>query len=243
MTTYAQARIANPSPYFEGPDQVLTDENLSHDDKVKVLKSMALDADQKLEATAEGMAIDKPAYTPKDLQSALIQLNKIKELDIVEDQNLTQARFKRIVVVTTVNQALNREITDVAYDIAEAADGKVCLLNVVPSEFDEAGLAAAGPMVTAVPLAATDNTQIILDRKEQLSELRAESASIIATDIEVRSGRIEDVIVEYADESDADLIVVGSANRSWLEALFDTSIARKVTKSAPCPVLVVPDPT
>ncbi len=66
MTTYAQARIANPSPYFERPDQVLTDENLCHDDKEKVLKSMALDAEQKLEATAEGMAVDKPAYTAKD---------------------------------------------------------------------------------------------------------------------------------------------------------------------------------
>lgn len=236
MTTYAQARIANPSPYFEVPDQVLADEKLSHDEKERVLKSMALDADQMLEATAEGMAVGKLAYTTKDLQSALMQLKEIKELD------LTNARFKRIVVVTTVNQELNREIADVAYDMAEAVGGNVCLLNVVPSEFDGAGLAAAGPMVTAIPLAATDNTQIIENRKEQLLELRAESASNVETEIEVRSGQIEDVIINYADESDPDLIVVGSANRSWLEALFDTSIARKVTKSAPCPVLVVPEP-
>jgi nucleotide-binding universal stress UspA family protein len=242
MTTYAQARIANPSPYFEVPDQVLADERLSHDDKEKVLKSMVLDADQMLEATAEGMAAGKLAYTAKDLQSALIQLKEIKEPDTVEQHDLTNARFKRIVVVTTLNQDLNREIAVVAYDMAEAVGGKVCLLNVVPSEFDGAGLVAAGPMGTAVPLVATDSTQIIEERKEQLLDIKSENTSNVRTEIEVRSGQIEDVIVAYADESDADLIVVGSANRSWLETLFDTSIARRVTKSAPCPVLVVPEP-
>jgi len=59
----------------------------------------------------------------------------------------------------------------------------------------------------------------------------------------VRIGEIEQVIVDYADDCDADVIAVGSPNRSWLEALFDSSIARRVTMFAPCPVLVVPEPT
>ena len=58
----------------------------------------------------------------------------------------------------------------------------------------------------------------------------------------MRSGQIEEVIVTYADEYDADIIVVGSPNRSWLEAVFDPSVDRKVTKLARCPVLVVPQP-
>jgi nucleotide-binding universal stress UspA family protein len=58
----------------------------------------------------------------------------------------------------------------------------------------------------------------------------------------VRSGQIEQAITDYANDCDADIIVVGSPNRSWLEALFDPSITSKVTKSAPCPVLVVPEP-
>lgn len=242
MTTYAQARIASPSPYFEMPDQVLKDEKLSHEEKQKVLKSMALDAGQMLEATAEGMAVGKLAYNAKDLQLALIQLNAIKKPGTGNAQSLSKARFQQIVVVTTVNQELNREIADVAYDMVEGGEGKIYLLNVVPLESDGAGLAAAGPMVTAVPLVMIDTAQIIEDRKTQLSELAAESASTVETEVEVRSGRIEDVIVEYTDQCGADLIVVGSANRSWLEALFDTSIARRVTKSAPCAVLVVPEP-
>ncbi len=76
MTTYAQARISNPSRYFETPGHVLSDVELSRDEKVKVLKSMVLDADQKLEATSEGMAGATPAYNIEELQSALIQLER-----------------------------------------------------------------------------------------------------------------------------------------------------------------------
>ena len=242
MTRDTNAKISNPSYYFKTPEGVLSDKDLSRDDKVKVLRSMALDADQVLETTSEGMSGASPVYTANDLQSALIQLEEIKEPEIVDGSSSQSNRFLRIVVVTTVNQALNREIADVAIDMAEIAGGKVYLLNVVPTEFDEAGLAAAGPMVTAIPLVANDNTQIIEDRNDQLAELASESDTNVETEIEVRTGQVEQVIIDYADDCGADVIVVGSPNRSWLEALFESSISLRVTKSAPCPVLVVPEP-
>ncbi len=242
MTAYAQARISNPSRYFETPDHVLSDSKLSRASKVKVLTSMAVDADQKLEATSEGMAGTNPAYNARELQSALIQLENVKYVEPIENTNLKTALFQRIMVVTTVDQNLNYEISGVAFDMAEGVGGKVFLLNVVPSAFEGAGLAGSGPMVTAIPLIATDDAQIIEDRQKQLSELSAACGSSVETEIEVRSGQIEEVIVAHADECDADLIVVGSPNRSWLETLFDSSVANKVTRSALCPVLVVPEP-
>ncbi|SDZ62063.1 Nucleotide-binding universal stress protein, UspA family [Jannaschia faecimaris] len=242
MNSYAQVRISNPARYFETPGHVLSDVKLGHADKVKVLKSMAVDADQKLEATSEGMAGPNPSYNAKELQSALVHLENVKDVEGVETANVQTARFQRIMVVTTVDQHLNCEIAGTAFDMAENMGGKVCLLNVVPSAFEGAGLAASGPMVTAVPLFTTDDAQIIEDRRDQLEELKTACGSSVETEIEVRSGQIEEVIVAYADECDADLIIVGSPNRSWLEALLDTSVARQVTRSALCPVLVVPEP-
>lgn len=242
MTNYAQARISNPSRYFETADHVLSDVKLGHADKVSILKSMAVDAEQKLEATSEGMAGSSASYNAKQLQSALVQLENVKEVEGVEITVAQTACFQRIMVVTTVDQTLNCEIAGVAFDLAENMGGKVCLLNVVPSAFETAGLAASGPMVTAIPLVAIDNTQIIEDRRDQLEELKTACGSHVKTEIEVRSGQIEEVIVAYAEESDADLIIVGSPNRSWLEALLGSSVARRVTKSATCPVLVVPEP-
>jgi nucleotide-binding universal stress UspA family protein len=239
MTNYAHTRISNPSRYFETPDRILSDVKLGHSDKVKILKSMAADADQKLEATSEGMAGSNPSNNAKELQSALVHLENVKDVEGVE---VKAVRFQCIVFVTTVDQHLDCEIAGVAFDMAENAGGKVCLLSVVPTAFEGAGLAAAGPMVTAVPFVVTDNTQIIEDRRDQLEELKTACGSGVETEIEVRSGQIEEVIVAYADECDADLIIVGSPNRSWLEALLNTSVARKVTRSALCPVLVVPEP-
>jgi nucleotide-binding universal stress UspA family protein len=242
MTNYVQARITNPSHYFETPGHVLSDVELGHADKVKILRSMAVDADQKLEATLEGMGGSNPSYDAQDLQTALVHLEHVKDIEGVEVTDAQTARFQRIVVVTTVDQHLNCEIAGVAFDMAESMGGKVCLLNVVPAAFDGAGLAAAGPMVTAVPLVATDDAQIIEDRRDQLAELETACGSSVETEIEVRSGQIEEVIVAYADECEADLIIVGSPNRSWLEALLDTSVDLRVTRSATCPVLVVPEP-
>tara|TARA_B110000211_G_scaffold35972_1_gene36315 strand:+ start:499 stop:1230 length:732 start_codon:yes stop_codon:yes gene_type:complete len=242
MTNYAYARISNPSRYFETPDHVLSDVKLGQSDKVKILKSMAVDADQKLEATSEGMAGSNPSYNAKEVQDALVHLENVKDVEGVEVTNVKVARFQCVVVVTTVDQNLNCEIAGVAFDVAESAGGKVCLLSVVPSAFEGAGLSASGLMVGAFPLVETDNTQIIEDRRDQLEELKTACGSSVETEIEVRSGQIEEVIVAYADECDADLIIVGSPNRSWLEALLNTSVARKVTRSALCPVLVVPEP-
>jgi nucleotide-binding universal stress UspA family protein len=242
MTNYAQARISDPSRYFDTPDHVLSDVKLGHADKVKILKSMAVDADQKLEATSEGMTGPNPSYNAEKLQSALVHLENVQDVEGVEITDTQTARFQRILVVTTVDQHLNCEIASVAFDMAENMGGKVSLLNVVPSPLEGAGLAAAGPMMTAVPLVVTDDAQIIENRRDQLEELKTACGSSVETEIEVRSGQIEESIVAYAGECDADLIVVGSPNRSWLEALLDTSVARKVTKSAFCPVLVVPEP-
>jgi nucleotide-binding universal stress UspA family protein len=243
MTNHAKEKISNPARYYETPEDVLGDDKLSHDDKIKILSSMALDAHQMVEATSEGMSGANVAYNADDLQAALTKLEEINKPNVVDDSSQPTARFQRIMVVTTVNQDLNRTTTDVAFDMAEITGGKVHLLNVVPSAFERTGFVAAGPMGIATPPPPIDNTQIIEDRNALLTELRVESGSSVETEIEVRSGQIEQVIVEYASDCDADLVVVGSPNRSWLEALFEPSMADSVTKSASCPVLVVPELT
>ena len=40
----------------------------------------------------------------------------------VDELSQPNARFRRIMGPTTVNQGLNRDVADVAYDMAEASD-------------------------------------------------------------------------------------------------------------------------
>lgn len=48
-----------------------------------------------------------------------------------------------------------------------------------------------------------------------------------------------DAIVAYAKEMHADIIVIGTHGREGMSRLFLGSVAERVVRSAPCPVLVV----
>lgn len=55
----------------------------------------------------------------------------------------------------------------------------------------------------------------------------------------VLEGRPADVIVDHAQAVKADLVVMGSLGRTGLERLLVGSVAERVVRLAPCPVLVV----
>lgn len=63
------------------------------------------------------------------------------------------------------------------------------------------------------------------------------------THVVVREGKPAEEIVSYAGEINADLIVVGSNNRSGLERLFIGSVSEKVVRHAKTSVLVARSPT
>lgn len=56
---------------------------------------------------------------------------------------------------------------------------------------------------------------------------------------EVARGQPADAIVRFAQERDIDLIVMGTHGRSGLQHVFLGSVAEKVVRQAPCPVLIV----
>jgi universal stress protein A len=58
----------------------------------------------------------------------------------------------------------------------------------------------------------------------------------------VRIGAPADEIVRYADSRDIDLIVMGTHGRSGVAHMVMGSVAEKVVREAPCPVLVVRQP-
>jgi hypothetical protein len=55
----------------------------------------------------------------------------------------------------------------------------------------------------------------------------------------VRIGSPANAIVELASDIDADLVVVGTGQRTGMSRIVFGSVAEKVVRTAPCPVLVV----
>lgn len=79
-----------------------------------------------------------------------------------------------------------------------------------------------------------------LDRGRELAQSAAELAGGVAR---VESGGAESMIIDVARRIDADVIVVGSGERSWLSRLMDPSVSSGLVRHAPCSVLVVRDKT
>jgi nucleotide-binding universal stress UspA family protein len=93
-----------------------------------------------------------------------------------------------------------------------------------------------GPALYALP-----QPPLLPDFHAQLERLRARALAAGATDVRgvVREGFAAAQISELARDEHFDLIVMGTHGRKGLSHLFMGSVAEKVVRTAPCPVLTV----
>jgi nucleotide-binding universal stress UspA family protein len=79
--------------------------------------------------------------------------------------------------------------------------------------------------------------------KEAQAHLEARRAAILATNVPlvatVRMGHVAQTIVDYAADVQADLIVMGTHGRTGVAHFIIGSVAERVVRVAPCPVLTV----
>lgn len=85
---------------------------------------------------------------------------------------------------------------------------------------------------------APTNPQQAIDVQEALG-LHLSEEGFGKARITVRFGNPGDTIVEFANECDAGLIVISSHGRTGLQRFVLGSVAEKVVRLAPCPVLVI----
>ena len=90
-------------------------------------------------------------------------------------------------------------------------------------------------------LAETDAAQIEVAAVKQLDELRIEPAESLHVKRKVVLGHTFVEIVQYARDHSIDLIVLGTHGRGAIAHMLLGSVAEKVVRKAPCPVLVVRD--
>ena len=71
---------------------------------------------------------------------------------------------------------------------------------------------------------------------------RAEAAGVETVEGAIERGRPHRVIVQYADEHDVDLVVMGTHGRTGLDHYLLGSVAEKVVRTSPVPVMTVRAP-
>ena len=143
--------------------------------------------------------------------------------------------FKQILCPTDLSEASVPSLTYAAA-LASWYKADLTVLHVVPT-FDPIAVgpgAFYGPLQNVLPMS----------REEVLGEMRriTDKAGIgsIHAALSAEAGDPTKTIVEQALTTGADLVVMGTHGRSGFERLLIGSVAEKVLRKAPCPVLLVP---
>lgn len=137
--------------------------------------------------------------------------------------------FNRILIATDGSKySLGAAVEGI--EIARVHGSKVFVLYVIDMR----------ALITVNSMPVPENMYLLLQEegKRAVSQIK-EMAGDLPVETFVLSGYPGSTIIEFAKDNDTDLIVVGTLGKSGIEALLLGSVASKVVRHAPCPVLVV----
>jgi nucleotide-binding universal stress UspA family protein len=89
------------------------------------------------------------------------------------------------------------------------------------------------------PRATLDTLPAVEELARMGREVASRAAAVADGRPRLEQGEPVPVIQQVASEIRADLIVVGTADRSWVSRIFRPSVGTSVATDAPCSVLVV----
>lgn len=141
--------------------------------------------------------------------------------------------LKRILVPLDFGEPSVRALEH-ATVLAERFEASLELLHVVPNPYVD------DPTGLYLPLPATFLDELVKDAQKRLDEaLTSSDRQRFKVRTIVKIGDPLFQIVEYARVEHVDLIVMGTHGRSGVVHLFLGSVAERVVRTAPCPVLTV----
>jgi universal stress protein A len=143
-------------------------------------------------------------------------------------------KIKRILVPTDFDICSTSTVR-YAVELADKFGAELVLLNVIQD------LALAMPdAVMPTPVPAPVITQLIEAAKTGLNNLvTTENLGRLNPKLEVRVGSPAGEIVAAANDLKADLVCIGTHGRGGIAHFLLGSVAEKVVRQAPCPVLTI----
>jgi nucleotide-binding universal stress UspA family protein len=141
-------------------------------------------------------------------------------------------QFKKVLCPVDFS-SISRRALDHAAEIARWYEAELTVLHVVPLMPTVFGY----PSPVALP-AEPATTEAVLRELTTFAQGAAEVAKRTTTFVREGSPAVE--VLHYAVEHDTDLVVLGTHGRSGFERFMVGSVAEKVLRKAPCPVLTVP---
>ncbi|HTF99436.1 MAG TPA: universal stress protein [Nitrospirota bacterium] len=146
----------------------------------------------------------------------------------------SEQEFKNILIATDGSKYSVRAAGE-AICLAKRSSGSITVISVVPVEqgsHDNLDL-------TVKQREKLDNTAEAVAEKFTREVREAAQKEGVPAKAFVASGKPADIIIQMAQETNADLIVMGSHGRAGVDKLLMGSVAERVIVTSECPVLVV----
>lgn len=246
MKTYVKERCTNPRAFYQTAQDVIEDDVLGPSEKELALKTMA--AQVELIDDVEVDEVLTVGDHPPELLAIHNALSDLGEPHGFPDQNSDKPNgteeIDHIVVAFSGNSEVDKPVCAAACKVAKITGAHVHFVNVITHVTDPAEYGALGPVGSATVAPHVGIRELDAERaqrKEEFAEFARHCELPKAYSVEVRTGIADEEIVQAANKGDASLIVVGSCEKTWLDGILSTDVAREVTSKAKRPVLVVPE--
>jgi nucleotide-binding universal stress UspA family protein len=144
---------------------------------------------------------------------------------------------KRIVVATDGSEGSNRAV-DFAADLAKTYGADLLIINI------RGGYGLSIELMRQ--FSATDSAwfeELLKTRSAEILELareRALSAGVSTIVLESRSGHVAEAIIDFAEEKDAEAIIVGKRGSGEVTEMLLGSVPQKLVNLASRVIMVVP---
>ncbi|WP_101297874.1 universal stress protein [Halegenticoccus soli] len=124
----------------------------------------------------------------------------------------------------------SRAAADHAFDLARRYDASVHVLYVADTTRDSVTTIGVDDVIDALEE----------EGERAVKDLARDSAPIgVETETAVVQGRPHAAILDYAEDVEADLVVMGTHGRQGLDRLLLGSVTERVVRTSPVPVLAV----
>lgn len=141
--------------------------------------------------------------------------------------------LKNILVATDFSEP-SAVALDYGRDLARSYDAALHVVHVI-----EESMALHGPEIGFAYADIQRNIEAAVRRDLDAALSADDHRTLNARTVITRAGNVSHAITEYAKNNAIDLIIVGTHGRGAIQRFLIGSVAERVMRTAPCPVLTV----
>lgn len=148
--------------------------------------------------------------------------------------------MKKIIIAIDYNPAAEK-VAEAGYAIAKSLNAGIVLVHVIAEPAFYA--MEYSPIMGYQGAYTAGSIEVLEDIKKEAREFLASSVKHLGDDTiktAVLDGNIDEAIIQYGKEQQADLIIMGSHRHSGIDRLFLSDVAVNVLRHSPIPLLTIP---